>query len=178
MKVLNTKEVCELLGVSRSWVNSHLRKIGFKNLDLTSDKANIKTIYYKTDDIVNWFNKNALFSRQTMYIDLADHMPKTILSLSTFDIPSNIHNATIRVNERMRGECSWVTVDYKISSIEDLKSLSELQNIYGFNNSEMTYRYIFSSGMIKAEICGRKWYIEAPEKKLYHPVLVPADENF
>lgn len=178
MKTLSTSQVCEYLGVSRSWVNNHLRKIGFKDPDIESDKANIRTVYYNICDIIEWFNKKATFTRQTKFIDLTDYVAETEILSENFLMPLNIHNACSRVHERFRGELNWVSVNYNIKSIDEIKALSTIQENNGYNNNEMAYRYIFNSGMIKAEICGRKWYINAPEKNLKHPVLVPADIDF
>ena len=72
--MISTKELCEKLGVSRSWVGKYLRSIGKQGLLRPGDKANLRTVYYEESDVVAYLNANAIFSRQTEWLNLADYV--------------------------------------------------------------------------------------------------------
>ena len=75
--MISTKELCEKLGVSLSWVGKYLRSIGKQGPQLPGDKANLRTIYYDEESIVAYLNAHAIFSRQTEWLNLADYVEES-----------------------------------------------------------------------------------------------------
>lgn len=82
--LMSTKELSLKLGISRSWINQYLRRLGqqgafvmqFLQLSDSEFKANLRTVYYDEADIITYLNSHALFSRQTEWINLTDYMEK------------------------------------------------------------------------------------------------------
>ena len=76
--VISTNELCGKLGVSRSWVNKYLRPFGKKGPLLPDDKANLHTVYYDEETIVDYLNAHAVFTRQTEWLNLADYVEEAL----------------------------------------------------------------------------------------------------
>ena len=199
--VISTKELCEKLGVSRSWVNKYLRPIGKQGPQLPGDKANSRTVYYDEETIVAYLNTHAVFTRQTEWLNLADHVeeakarhtlkaidaiPKEdrekeywkFLSavlppgVSVFDNPS--------ISSRYRGRYPWQTVKSCIKTLEELSTMSTMK---GDHSEELIYRENFEYGRVRVMVHGRTWFMSAPEltdtttmnDELY--LLIPAREK-
>lgn len=200
MDILSTSEVCEKLGVSRAWVNNYIRELGGVKPPEDREMANIRTVYYDEADLLRWLNENATFSRQTMKLDLCDYAPEDIVrdrllqieampKITGEDIecrnearraflkeilPDELEAEHHFVLPRKRGLLPWVPVKHSIERLEDLRSMRELQEAWDCRSTEMVYREIFSRGMIRAEVCGRRWYMAAPEQKHRFPITMPA----
>lgn len=196
--VISTKELCEKLGVSRSWVNKYLRPIGKQGPQLPDDKANLRTVYYDEENIVAYLNTHAVFTRQTEWLNLADHteeakarrtlkaidaMPKEdrekeywkFLSavlppgVTVFDNPS--------ISSRNRGIYPWQTVKGRIKTLDELSTMATMK---GDRSEELIYRENFECGRVRVMVHGRTWFMGAPEltditavnDKLY--LLIPA----
>lgn len=192
--IITTKQLCEQLGVSRNFVNQHLRHLGSLP---QLDENRMKTVVYPVDSVITWINENAVFSRQTELLDLScyaseeqiqevydkvDKYPKNTIAgiearqalLDEFYakvLPPEYLSQRDLINVRNRGRLPWIPVEYKISSFSELYSIKELK---GEKSEEIAYRTIYSSGMIRMELIGRKWYIENSNIPKY-PLLMPAD---
>lgn len=73
-KIISTKELCEALDVSRSWVNTHLRHLGGEepSVTLTKSRAQLTTVYYSVSKVLNFLNKNAKIESQTEWVLASD----------------------------------------------------------------------------------------------------------
>ena len=175
--MISTKELCEKLGVSRSWVGKYLRSIGKQGPLRPGDKANLRTVYYEESDVVAYLNANAIFSRQTEWLNLADYveeakarralkaidsMPKKdrekeywkFLSevlppgISIFDGPS--------ISARERGIYPWQTIKGCIKGLNELHTMAAMK---GDHSEELIYRENFEYGRIRIKIHGRTWFM-------------------
>lgn len=173
--MISTKELCEKLGVSRSWVGKYLRSIGKQGPQLPGDKANLRTIYYDEESIVAYLNAHAIFSRQTEWLNLADYveeskarralkaidaMPKKdrekeywkFLSeilppgISIFDGPS--------ISARERGIYPWQTIKRCIKGLNEVHTMAAMK---GDHSEELIYRENFEYGRVRIKIHGRTW---------------------
>lgn len=200
MAILSTAEVCEKLGVSRAWVNNYIRELGGVQPPEDREMANIRTIYYDEADLLRWLNKNASFSRQTVKLDLCDYAPEDLVRDRLLQIeampkvtgddierrhearraflqeilPAELEAELHFVIPRKRGLLPWVAVTHSIQRLEDLRSMKDLQEAWDCRSTEMVYREIFIRSMIRVEVCGRRWYMAAPEPRPRHPLTVPA----
>lgn len=200
MGILSTSEICEKLGVSRAWVNNHLRSLGGIVEPENRDKANIRTVYYSETELISWLNEHATFSRQTMRLDLCDfasegfvrnqlkrieEMPTdteeainyrdhALYSFLKKIYPPEVKSLQEAVDPRERGRLPWVQIDHKVEHLEDLQSIKDLQKLWSHRSAELTYRTIFSSCMIRVEVCGRCWYMSESKRDLLYPITVPA----
>lgn len=200
MAILSTSEVCEKLGVSRAWVNNYIRFLGGVQPPEDREMANIRTIYYDEADLLRWLNENAAFSRQTVKLDLCDYAPEDMVRDRLLQIeampkvtgedierrnearrdflkeilPAELEAEHHYVIPRKRGLLAWVPVKHSIERLEDLRSMKELQEAWEHRSTEMVYREIFTRAMIRVEVCGRRWYMAAPEPVPRFPITMPA----
>lgn len=202
MAILSTTEVCAKLGVSRAWVNNHIRLLGGVEPPDLRERSNKRTIYYDEDELLYWANSVAIFSRQTIRMDLCDFTPekrvqKRLIELTKMPtntspekkrrdaayqkfleevLPEDLIEAHNRVHPRKRGFLPWVTVDHSIERLEDLYSMKDLKAAWGYQSAEMVYRDIFMNAMIRVELCGRCWYTKAPGPAPKVPIIFPIDD--
>lgn len=192
--MLDTKDLITTLGVSRNWINEHMRDLGHRTL--ISGKSTIRkniVIVYEKEDVLAWLNENAIFERQTIRVPPsyfgrisdsdAQQVFDTIASMESFEERLAAHNRfikmavpqeflerdTSRSNVRKRID-PWVAVTGEIQ-ITDFKQLRSVQSILHSLNPysaslELAYRHIYNSGMIRVTIKGRVWYIDDPAKPL------------
>lgn len=202
MEVLSTKDVCDILGVSRAWVNTYLRQLGGAVVPENEENsfANARTVYYNESDLLTWLNQHAVCSRQTMWLNLQNYLPESELKkrvkkinrmpVATFEervnrmaaernlleeiLPADLLTHVDKVHPRQRGLLPWVPVDHRVSEIDELCTMKQLMKNFGHRSQEMMYRKIFSDGMIRVEVHGRTWYVPAPDRFTYE-LLIPAN---
>lgn len=175
-ELLTTKEVCEVLGVSRSWVNNHLRHLGEPGWE-TNDR---RWIFYDRRKILNYINTNATITRQTEFLDLAHFVPtdELLQKLKFFDsMPDPEEGAAAKAvyirtilpdayspiydtefAARHRGEYPWYRdAKTKIDDLAHLATMADLRQHHG-HSSEMIYRSNFYMGVPKITLHGRVWF--------------------
>ena len=184
--VLTTMELCEKLGVSRSWVNTHLRHLGSAP-DFIGDGTRIRTVFYCEYDVVKWLNDHAVCHAQTKEVSLRDyatdaqiervsskvraslerdkcpaHLIGDLVFASTIDalLPGDVAEEAERVDSRKRGDLPWVPVSRKISALDDLRSIKVIAD---GASPEIGYRRAFTLAMIRFEVDGRCWFV-MPER--------------
>lgn len=179
-----TKEVSEILQVSRSWINNHLRELGMKHLTRGTQ------VEYFENEIIDWLNSNARFFKKTEFLDLTkyasiDEIGDWYLDVTEAGIlhredvyknflerilPADYFSLhTEKINPRKRGLIKWQEIEYTIDSFKQLKTINELRE---GKSEELAYREIYEKGMIKVEIGGRRWFIEAEDRPEY-AILMP-----
>jgi len=89
-------------------------------------------------------------------------------------LPSELEAETHFVIPRKRGLLPWVSEKHTIGALSDLRSMRDLQEAWDCRTTEMVYREIFTRAMIRVEVCGRRWYMAAPEQKPHFPITMPA----
>jgi len=89
-------------------------------------------------------------------------------------LPEDLEAEYHFVRPRKRGLLPWVPVQHKIEKLEDLRTMKNLQEDWSCRSTELVYRTIFVGGLIRVEVCGRRWYMAAPETALRFPLTVPA----
>ena len=177
----STSELCATLGVSRGWVNKYLRHLG-KMDGQRQDRANIRTVFYSENDVVDYLNKNAEFTHQTEFLDLRDYEEEEKL-LSAFAeikklpeknqekaywmlvdqvLPQNIVIVTRpMICARTRGDTEWRTVKkVKIESLDQLYTIARLTS----TSTELAYRAIYANGWIRVRVHGRSWFMPGRPK--------------
>ena len=189
MKFLTTSELMNKLGVSRQWVNQHLRDMGQVII-----KDNLRVVEYDRDAVLDWINANAECTRQ-MFPIAADHF-----GLISNDEAIRIHEQTIALRKkrdiasieraeelseelfrlalpadmyermkeiggglRMRGVTPWAAMDYQVKSLDEMFTINELLERFEWRNNEIAYRHIYAEGWIRVAVAGRRWYVPAPE---------------
>jgi len=198
--MLTTREVMESLSVSRYWVDTHLRHLGIKGADDPNKMEDLIKVYYSEDEIIEWLNENARFTRRTYNLDLCDYtsedvakresekvisMPmETIGQIDAYIRAGNNLIASLvgeeaskyasLLNPRRRSKLKWVEVDYNIEKFSDLITIKQLMKMMNYRSPEMCYRYIYLSGMIRCEVRGRSYYMYAPEKPVCG-ILMPEE---
>lgn len=70
MAILSTIEVCVKFGISRAWVNNHIRMLGVVQPPDPRERSNKRTTYYDEDELLYWMNSVALFSCPTKPLPL------------------------------------------------------------------------------------------------------------
>lgn len=65
---------------------------------------------------------------------------------------------------RRRGTTPWAPMDYQIGSLEELYTIDQMMERYGYRNNELAYRDIYVAGWIRVAVAGRRWYVRAPEQ--------------
>ena len=184
---LETKDLMSLLGVSRSWVNTHLRGIGTR---LKTNKGNRlqPAVSYDAEDILKWINDNAVFERQTkrmlyssfgqvtdeeaenawdkiqaaISIEAKEEIFETFLTRA---LPEDLLEAfnLLETNSRHR-TAPWVAAEgFQVEKFENLMSIKAMAEQLQFNSDEMVYREIYRRGMIRVTVKGRVWYMADPE---------------
>lgn len=196
--VISTNELCGKLGVSRSWVNKYLRPFGKKGPLLPDDKANLHTVYYDEETIVDYLNAHAVFTRQTEWLNLADYveeatarrtleaigaLPKEEREKIYWNFLSDVLPPGVTVfdnpfiSSRYRGAYPWQIVKGHIKTLNDLSTMAAMK---GQHSEELVYRENFAFGRVRVMVHGRIWFMNAPEltsiaalnDKLY--LLIPA----
>lgn len=196
--VISTNELCGKLGVSRSWVNKYLRPFGKKGPLLPDDKANLHTVYYDEETIVDYLNAHAVFTRQTEWLNLADYveeatarrtleaigaLPKEEREKIYWNFLSDVLPPGVTVfdnpfiSSRYRGAYPWQIVKGHIKTLNDLSTMAAMK---GQHSEELVYRENFAFGRVRVMVHGRTWFMNAPEltsiaalnDKLY--LLIPA----
>lgn len=196
--VISTNELCGKLGVSRGWVNKYLRPFGKKGPLLPDDKANLHTVYYDEETIVDYLNTHAVFTRQTEWLNLADYveeatarrtleaigaLPKEEREKIYWNFLSDVLPPGVTVfdnpfiSSRYRGAYPWQIVKGHIKTLNDLSTMAAMK---GQHSEELVYRENFAFGRVRVMVHGRTWFMNAPEltsiaalnDKLY--LLIPA----
>ena len=196
--VISTNELCGKLGVSRSWVNKYLRPFGKKGPLLPDDKANLHTVYYDEETIVDYLNAHAVFTRQTEWLNLADYveeatarrtleaigaLPKEEREKIYWNFLSDVLPPGVTVfdnpfiSSRYRGAYPWQIVKGHIKTLNELSTMAAMK---GQHSEELVYRENFAFGRVRVMVHGRTWFMNAPEltsiaalnDKLY--LLIPA----
>jgi transcriptional regulator with XRE-family HTH domain len=177
--MISTRELCEKLGVSRSWVIKYLRPLGMQPQS-TEKLANLRTVYYDAETIVAYINHNAVFSRQTEWLNLADYMDADQLrTLANIDslakdereieywsfldtiLPPGVKIfASPEENARCRGQYPWRIVRGCIKSLDDLSTMATMREN---RSEELVYRDNFENGRVRVTVHGRTWFMDAPE---------------
>jgi transcriptional regulator with XRE-family HTH domain len=178
--MISTRELCEKLGVSRSWVIKYLRPLGMQPQS-TEKLANLRTVYYDAETIVAYINHNAAFTRQTEWLNLADYMDADQLQRTLANIDSlakdeqevaywNLLNtilppgvkvfASPGENARCRGQYPWQSVRGCIKSLDDLSTMATMREN---RSEELVYRDNFENGRVRVTVHGRTWFMDAPE---------------
>lgn len=199
--MMTTMELCEKLGVSRSWVNTHLRELG-TTPEFVEEASCIRSVLYSEEKVVEWLNSHAVCSVQTQRISALDYATadeieaycreieakaeaeRTENKCSVqFDLdmvlaqflPSHLYLSIFLIDPRKRGQIPWVPVDRKIQSLDELQSVKDLA---GGGSPELAYRYAYSAGLIRYEVDGRKWFVDPdnPETREWS-VLVPYQQQ-
>lgn len=88
-------------------------------------------------------------------------------------VPEEIYRNAVLVNERARGQLSWEPMQHRIERLEQLQTMKQLMTKWKHRSTELTYRQIFQTAMIRVEIDGRIWFMDAPEKGIQYPLLMP-----
>lgn len=179
--IISTKDLCKKLGVSRSWVNKYLRPIGKQGPQSLDDKANLRTVYYDEESIVAYLNTHAVFTRQTEWLNLADHMgeeklrqtlksidamPKEDKKKKYWKFLSDVlpHGVTVfdnpSISSRYRGTYPWQTVKVRIRTLDELSTMATMK---GEHSEELIYRENFEYGRVRVMVYGRTWFMSAPE---------------
>ena len=190
--LLSTRQLCEDLGVSRSWVNTHLSHLGGEKVAGGRTRSERRAVMYDPAKVLAWLNENAIFSRQTVPVHVGQFFSEEDLASCTADgdfekmlakrlpeeWPELLANAEWRARE-MRGYAPWVCVSHKIKRLAQLHTMKQLLAERGSHSSELIYRYMYESGWIRAEVAGRCWWMEPPEQhgdRLRFPFAVPTME--
>ena len=188
---LTTMQLCEMLDVSRAWVNTHLRELGGAP-EYVDDDSRVRAVMYPKADVIKWLNDHARCSCQTKQLCLLDYatedeiqtvmvhirnktyedgIPRNPFKWALFELlPPKIYEQMEPISPRHRGLIPWVDVECKITSLEQLHSIRSLS---GNASPELGYRQAYLDCMIRFEVDGRRWFIE-PEKDLRsHCFIVP-----
>lgn len=192
--MLSTKELCEALGVSRAWVNSYLRHLGNQGPQKVDDRANIRTVYYDENDVLQYLNANATFSRQTELLHLTDYMEEDELRSRLQDIkamekvdgvkaywrlidrilPDGVKViAEPKISARYRGQYEWQPAPAQIRKLGDLATMAKMR---GNCSDELIYRENFECGRIRVMVHGRTWFMPGADDWSDLDVLIRARE--
>ena len=190
-KKLTTMELCNILDISRSWVNTHLRELGGAP-EYIDENSRVRAVMYPEADVIKWLNDHARCSCQTKQLCLLDYateeqieavmaqvrtkteedgIPRNPFSWAMFELlPPEIFEEAALIMPRRRGLIPWVEVDCKITSLEQLHSIRSLAK----NASpELGYRQAYLDCMIRFEVDGRRWFIETEKDPRPHCFIVP-----
>lgn len=195
--MITTAKVMEILKVSRSWVNMHLRRqLGTEEPE--TDGMGRRFVMYDEEKLLEWFNTNAKFSRQTKLFNFydftnvfsregLDQALEKINKLENADAREFAYSQFIpnvldkeqaaeyaKVLVKHRKVLDFVDVDMKLNMDEFLWHLQTAKGIAGDQSIEMAYRHIYSRGMIKIELFGRSWFIVPRDEWYEYNVLMPA----
>lgn len=190
-KLLSTAELCDLLDVSRSWVNRNLRHLGYKGIDQSRGYKDLNAVFYDAESVLKWFNEHAVFSRQSILADWAEYTEEEELDRrfekvlkmprGTYEekmeaaaeeariyqelLPEAVRERVITLYDKRMGRKAipWVRVEYAAQRLQDVFSVKEIMIANGWRSNELVYRYMISAGYIRAKIDGRSWFI-APEQ--------------
>lgn len=186
MDKYTTSQISEELGVSRNWINQHLRHLGTRELEEKRDLRIPKLqVMYDYDRVLKWFNDHANFSRQTMFIlyscfgVFSDEEATKILNdihkqyssdenrlnllraLRDFDeraIPEELLKLFDKFDSRNRGNI-WVPVeDVQINNFNEIFTMNELLANRNAKSNETVYRDLYLGAAIRVEVFGKVWY--------------------
>lgn len=177
MAMLSTKDLCEALGVSRGWINTYLRHLGTQGPQRPDDRANIRTVYYDENQVLQYLNAHATFSRQTEPLDLTDYMDEAELrsrldEIKAMDkedgdraywrlidriLPDGVKIITDpKISARFRGLYEWRPVRARIEQLSDLSTMVQM---CGEGSQELIYRENFEYARVRVQIHGRTWFM-------------------
>lgn len=196
---LTRAELCRALDVSRYWVNTHLQHLGKVEMMGSNDTLNKRAATYEAGEVLDWFNENAEFSRQTHWLNLLDYAAEQEIESVYNEMgkcPSTIDGVKKRVeilrdflrqilpaetfaafteydtiSVRQRDSLPWVETDAKITDLEQLYTIKKLRR---GKNSKIAYRDIFNRGMIRVKIHGREWFMNDEQGSLQYKMLMSA----
>lgn len=192
--MLSTTDLCKTLGVSRAWVNTHLRDLGVQGAQRLDDKANIRTVYYDPARVLEYLNSHAAFSRQTEPLDLTDYMEEAELRRSLQEIkamekvdgekaywrlidrilPEGVKVITEpRISARYRGQYEWQPATARIRKLDDLATMAAMCDGH---SAELVYRENFEYGRIRVMVHGRTWFMSGVDEWSDLTVLIRARE--
>lgn len=194
--MITTSNVMKILKVSRSWVNMHLRQLGTEEPE--TDGTGKRFVMYDEEKLLEWFNANAKFSRQTKLFNFYDFtnvfsregLDQALEKINKLDIRDRdfayyefIPNVLdqeqaaeyAKVHMKHRKLLDFVDVDMKLTMNEFLWHLQTAKELAGEQSIEMAYRQIYCRGMIKIELFGRSWFIIPRDEWYEYNVLMPAD---
>lgn len=193
---MNTSELRQVLGVSRGWINTHLRHLGGEVMQ----DGNKRAVPYDYKEVLAWANENAVFTRQVVPLDLTkyaaedeveekmdaiDNMPKNTIAQQeareeAYDaflqkiLPEEIYESVSSGwGRRNRGLLPWERIEYEIEELDELCSIRDLMRHWGYRNEEMAYREIFALCMVRCEVKGRVWFIYPREGMPKYGIQIP-----
>lgn len=173
---MTTIELCNALGVSRSWVNRYLRSMGTVGWD--DQHPNLRWVYYDEGDIVDYINAHAIFDRKTTWINLTDFADEVELKKQLLDIknikddrdrqkaywdlvsktlpPDTVVFSLPNLDARNRGKYPWRKAKRRITQLDELCTMADLQ---GEKSAELVYRDAFASGWLRVRVHGHTWFV-------------------
>lgn len=189
--MLTTRDVMRELDVSRAWINDHIRHLGKARIP-----GNV-SIFYNEEDIVEWFNENAQFDRQTYFLDFCDYMPQekaayvagildsepqktewdkmkyreTVQKVLSEFISKDAGAYSRMIAERDRGNTPWIPVNHKITHLKQLTTMKKMKDRVGPNSSELIYRELYMGGRIRCRVKGRTFFTSVARPK--YCILMP-----